>query len=155
MEHNPFQNEDICESIFTEEWYEKVAEAVQYTINQLESANNRIIANKDDLAKYIVDYNIHRELNELVQKCPLPTILDWRSHTITEMSNEFKDLLETCLQKNGFTKHTFTIKYGSNKCANIVADFWKEIIRSEMKKLSVTVRKNSAKGSISVTLKIK
>ena len=129
MEHNPFQNEDICESIFTEEWYEKVAEAVQYTINQLESANNRIIANKDDL--------------------------DWRSHTITEMSNEFKDLLETCLQKNGFTKHTFTIKYGSNKCANIVADFWKEIIRSEMKKLSVTVRKNSAKGSISVTLKIK
>ena len=62
-------------SLFDEEWYNKVSRAINYTFEILEKNNTRTIVNKDSLAKAIIDYNIEKKLAESASKLPLPNTL--------------------------------------------------------------------------------
>ena len=69
-------DDDLESSFFDEEWYNKVSSAINYTFEILERNNTRVVANKESLAKAIIDYNIEKKLAESTSKLPLPEVLD-------------------------------------------------------------------------------
>ena len=133
-------DDDLESSFFDEEWYNKVSSAINYTFEILERNNTRVVANKESLAKAIIDYNIEKKLAESTSKLPLPEVLDWTKATSVQIFDEFASVICLCAKNEEFKKHIVKIKCGKNKSALEQFRFWEDVSNKEENGLTISDR---------------
>ena len=143
--YTPDDEDDDPISLFDDEWYSTVSDAVSYTFKILEGDGRRIVANKQDLARAIIDYNINRRLTEQIASIPIPTVLDWSNSTSVEIFDEFASIVSICSEKKDFKKQVIRIKCGKNQKAVEQFLFWKDVNNNESEKIVISehIQKNN------------
>lgn len=140
---NDISNEDLenleeyTDEVFTPEWYDNVTTAINFVFDAFEKDGKRIITNRDQVAKSIIDYNIERRLNETKSQLPIPLVYNWQKYDIIEIFDDFSYVLHLCRDKIGFKKHEMTLKFGRNKKAMNNFYFWKDVLTKELNDLSI------------------
>lgn len=143
---NPDDNDDEIEnSLFDEEWYGNVTKAINYTFEILESDNRKIVANKEAVAKAIIDWNIEKRLTEKISILPIPEVLDWTEATAVQIFDEFASVICLCAKNKEFKKHIVKIKCGKNKSALEQFRFWEDVSNNEENGLIISdhIQKNN------------
>lgn len=138
---NPDDNDDDIEnSLFDEEWYGNVTKAINYTFEILESDNRKIVANKEAVAKAIIDWNIEKRLAEKISILPIPEVLDWTEATAVQIFDEFASVICLCCKNDKFKKHVIRIKYGKNQSVVEQYKFWEKVSNEEDNSIIISSR---------------
>ena len=114
---NNNNNDDLCDSLFDEEWHNKVQRTISFTIKKLDESNT----DYDHLSvvKKIIDYNIEKTLTEALSSMKFPEALDFSTVNYCEAFEEFHRVLGIFM--NGKEKTAeLDIYVGNNE---VVEDF--------------------------------
>jgi len=124
--------EEYTDEVFTPEWYDNVSAAINFVFDTFEKDGKRIITNRDQVAKSIIDYNIEKKLEETRSQLPIPCVYNWQKSDIIEIFDDLSYVLHLCREKNVFKKHEMTLKFGRNKKGLNNFYFWKDVLNKEL-----------------------
>lgn len=132
------------DDIFTDEWYNNVIKATDFALE-----HNKSNVNEEALIKYIIDYNIVKQLQEKVLDNlvnTLPKQIDWRNKDIVNIFNEFKDLVDSCNICSKFKKYSVKLILDENTCAANELFIWKDLVNSSYPNLKLILNKLKLKN---------
>lgn len=134
--NNTIENLD---DIFTDEWYNNVIAATDFALE-----HNTLNIKEEDLAKYIIDYNIVKQLQEKVLNTlidTLPKNIDWRGKDILCAFNEFKDIVDSCVICPNFKKYSAKIFFDEKSSLINELLIWQELVNSTYSELEIKTNK--------------
>ncbi len=129
-------NDKLLEALFPEAWYRKVTQAIEFAINRLGCDNIKAA----EMAKYIIDYNIEKRLDEALSESAdliLPKSVDWTKMDIQSAFEAFNALLETCDVCKTLKSYKLEINFGLNNALYNEFLLWKEVLPNKFPNLTV------------------
>ena len=132
--------EEYTEDVFTPEWYDNVTAAINFVFDTFERDGRRIITNRDQVAKSIIDYNIEKKLEETKSQLPMPFVYNWQKSDIIDMFDDLSYVLHLCREKIDFKEHKMTLKFGRNNKGLNNFYFWKDILNQELNDINIETR---------------
>lgn len=127
------------EELFPVEWYETVTRAANYVLSNIDVPEE----NLDDIVTRIIEYNIHKQINDKLLELlteDLPTYLCLIDTPVTKVFNEFKNILDACDVCPKFKRHSLYIQSNDIVKDKKTVDFWKKLAKKDYPNLTITTR---------------
>lgn len=140
MENNVDKFDLDIDKLFPKDWYENVTNATNYVLSNMDIPEEKV----NDVVLRIIDYNISKQLNEMLfEKVTdtLPHHLSFIDTPSTTLFYTFRNMLDACDVCPSFKEHEVYFEMASERDYKTLM-FWKALFRKEYTRLKLTTRRS-------------
>jgi hypothetical protein len=142
------------EKLFPEDWYENVSKATNYVLNNMNIPDEDI----DNVASYIVEYNINKQMDDKLLNCisyDLPEYLSFIDAPSTEVFDEFKTLLDVCDMCPSFKEHVVYFQIEDLERNKKTLNLWKNLAKKDFPALVLSIKELKSQDCIKLIIRKK
>ena len=139
MENNVDKLDLDIDKLFPKDWYENVTNATNYVLSNMDIPEEKV----NDVVLRIIDYNISKQLNEMLFEKVTDTLSHYLSFVdtpSTKLFYTFKDMLDACDVCPSFKEHVVYFELATERDYKTLM-FWKELVKKEYTGLRLTTRR--------------